>query len=75
VDKALLNVLERITAEEQKILNGNKEVEKSNYTDRNEFIVERNRMLAAGELITAVNLRTANKTAQKPRIKFMQNAN
>ena len=51
MDKALLNILERITAEEQKILNGNKEVEKSNYTDRNEFIVERNRMLAAGELI------------------------
>ena len=48
----LLNTLRKITDEEQRILDGNAEVEKNLYTSEREFTVDSKKMLAEEQLIT-----------------------
>lgn len=45
------NKLMELTEEEQKILNGEMEVNKSLYTDNGQFIIDSNKLLSKGELI------------------------
>lgn len=52
MNKELLNTLRKITDEEQRILDGNAEVEKNLYTSEREFTVDSKKMLAEEQLIT-----------------------
>ncbi|MCM1127952.1 MAG: AraC family transcriptional regulator [Lachnospiraceae bacterium] len=51
MQKKIIEYLGKITEEEQAILNGNLEVQKSLYTSGHEFIVDSNKLLAKGKLI------------------------
>lgn len=51
MQEELLRQLSRISAEEQAILNGQTEVEKSIYTRRREFVIDPERMLQKGKLM------------------------
>lgn len=53
--ESLLEQLRQISDEEQKIMNGDKNIEKSIYTSESSFIVDRKKLLEKGKLI---NLRT-----------------
>lgn len=55
MNKTLLEIIEQITEEEQKILAGQHEVEKIRYTSAKEFVIDSKRMLEAGELIRVRN--------------------
>lgn len=52
MEKELIDTLSIITQEEQKILNGMHEVEKDLYTSGQEFTIDSEKMLQAGNLIT-----------------------
>lgn len=52
MNKELLNTLRKITDEEQRILDGNAEVDKNLYTSEREFTVDSKKMLAEEQLIT-----------------------
>lgn len=47
----IIDYLGKITAEEQRVLNGNLEVQKELYTSEHEFIVDSSKLLARGKLI------------------------
>ena len=51
MDSRLLAVLEQITEEEQRLLDGGRDVEKERYISGQEFIVDREKMLHNGEMI------------------------
>lgn len=47
-----IRILKKITPEEQKILNGSKEIQQDLYTNQSRFIIEHEKLLEAGQLIT-----------------------
>ena len=51
MNQSLLNTLKKITPEEQNILNGNADVEKSLYSTTKDFVIDSGKMLARGKLI------------------------
>lgn len=51
MDQELLNRLKVISPEERRILDGDRQIQKSIYTDREEFVVDSRQMLEAGRLI------------------------
>ena len=51
MDSELLNSLRMITPEEQKILDGKTDVEKSLYSTTKEFVIDSGKMLERGKLI------------------------
>ena len=52
MNRELLETLKKITEEEQQILDGQQEVQKTLYTSEKEFTVDSKKMLQAGRLIT-----------------------
>ncbi len=64
MEQDLLNKLRPITEEEQKILNETGSVEKSIYTSRTDFVVDRKKMLERGKLI---DIRTHTRFVHFPR--------
>lgn len=52
MNSELLSTLKKITEEEQRILDGNQEVEKNLYTSEREFTIDSKKMLESGRLIT-----------------------
>lgn len=52
MNQELIQILSRITEEEQRILNVKKEVQKERYTSSKDFVIQKNKMLEEEQLIT-----------------------
>ncbi len=66
MDRALMAVLEKITPEEQAILDGCSQVSRELYTDRRDFVIDSDKMLEKGKLM---DIRTHTRFVHFPKHK------